>query len=320
MTTIVETYPKLIDKNKKMLLNENKFIVTYNPNGSYTNIQQMKCDLINNNDDYFVSCPKGSWNPLNDNLKITGYISLKNTNSLFEDTTKICDENNVIGIALNAYCKDSKYNVTIPIDEIKYDSTKDEDFEYISQNYQIEFPKDSLADKLYVNIFLYVKKVNKISKIYSNDIGSNIGELCNFTLKIEGNGSLFPIKIISDKDKPLWSINLNFDSIDDEFSEKNICIKINSAHDDFKFLGDDVTSDNSALWKEIMSSFFMQLLATIDKDELNSVFNDELESTNSIGEFVKYLTECFDVNMFDIELLPVLSEKIRKKLDELFKW
>lgn len=317
MATIIENYPILSENTKNSMLTKSGFIATYNIDGDFANIETMKIDKLGKDEEYFISCPKGNWDPSNDNLKITGFLCLKNLNSLFVGNSKICDESSTIGLAINAYSKSSKYNITIPFDEIKYDENRSEDVEFVP-HYQIEFENGKLSDTLFISIFLYLKKCDVNSMIFANDIGSNLGEIYNCSIKIEGNGSLFPIKIINDKDKPLWSMNLDFESIEDEFSEKTICIKLNSAVDDFKKIQDDVNEENSAIWKEIMGAFFTQFLVSIDESELEDVFSGDFINDNSIGEFAKYIIDNFEITMVDLSTITVLSEKIRKKLDEVF--
>lgn len=316
---IFESYPIITPKALIDLSIENDFNVSYK-RGDY--LCKMNHEKISESNDktYIVTCPNDDWKPNLDNLIITGRISIKNPNRLFNEN-KIADDDSTIGVAIRAYCKESKINITNTIGEFRKSYT-DLSNSSVTLGYDMYFKKSELSDKVCFEIFLYLKQKGNVTTIFANEVGASLGEIYNFELIIEGNGSLFPIKIFGDKTKPLWTMDISYDDLDQELSSRNICLKINNLHKDFKILGsNDINKENIYLWKEILAAFFENIFISLDTSEVTRICDSNDFVDGSVGKFLQSLAQIFSISKYDIENnRPGLSEKIRLSLDKLLNW
>lgn len=316
---IFESYPVITPNAIIDLAVNNSFEVSYK-RGDY--LCKMNHEKVNelNEKIFIVTCPNDDWKPNLDNFIVNGRISIKNPNRLFKEN-KIVEDDAVIGVAIRAYSKDSKINITNPIGELRK-SNEELENSSVSIGYDVYFKKSELSEKVYLEVFLYLKQKSSKNTIFASEIGSILGEIYSFELIIEGNGSLFPIKLFSDKTKPLWTMDVSYDDLDDELSSRNICLKLNNLHKDFKIIGsNDINKENVYLWKEILASFFENLFISLDSSELTRICDTNDTVDGSVGKFLQSLAQMFCISKYDIENnRPGLSEKIRLSLDNLLSW
>ena len=307
MAKLLESFPIIVDEAINIIRPEVKLSLSYDNNGT---IKDLPITHIPDTDYNYYIDNNGEWNPSKNNLKIRGNINLFNLNTLFNEY-KVADVCTTLGVGINFICKTSKMNITKPIGEFDYGD------DILSLNFDLDIDKQKLSQKVDIEVFVYVKSVlNKT--IFASVEGVELGQLCNITMDIEGSGSIFPIKIIEDSSKPLWSMNLNYDTLDDSFSIQTVCIKINKAHKDFKYLGcEDIDSNNYYLWKEILSNFFVNILLSA-KEEYDSLSNNLYED-GTVGCFIAYLIDSFKIEKNYMDNPIMLSENIRLILDKIIK-
>lgn len=129
---------------------------------------------------------------------------------------------------------------------------------------EIYFPKSMLKRKLGLSTSLYLGNINSriINNAQATSEGDFLGELFNFTIYLEGYGSLFPIINYSNKsDSLLWRLEIDTIEPDfDSFEKDNIRLLFNIAHKGYK----DISSNNITLLTEIFSSAIYMLITYID--------------------------------------------------------
>lgn len=313
MNNILDSFILVDDKTINNLNVTNTFKVSYLKEKSIVslNLEKMidqEFFLTNTNDDFNLS---------KDNFIICGEVTLDNIGCLYgkqDGYNRIALDDTTLGISINAYSRVSKYNITVAIGEIKVIDDKK------IIRYNLTFPPGSLADKLFISTNLYVKNVKTISNIYGSKTGMVLGTIHSAILNIEGNGSIFPIRIISDKSEPLWYVDLNFDDLNNPFCQNTICLNINSAHYEFDKIGsEDITIENSTMWKEILVSFLSQILLSLNEFDKNSLYEGEIFEEGSIGMFLQYIVKSFDIGKNLIDNPVLLNKNLLSSLDKIMK-
>ncbi len=316
MNNVLESFVTLDDSLINHLCIKNSLSASYiNDNN---NIQLNLEKISKENEEYYLSSNDDKFNPAKDNLSISGCINIENIKSLYgkePNYYRIALDDTIIGISLNAYSIVSKHNVSKPIGEIK---VSDESLTSIT--YNIDFPTGALADKLFLSVNLYIKEAKTKSNVFASIDGTVIGTIYNAVINLEGNGSIFPIKIISSKQEPLWYVELNYDDLNDVFCQNNICLNINSSHNDYNKIGcQDITSENKLMWKEILESFFLQILISLNDNEKQDLYKDNYYSEGSIGLFLQYIIESFSIDKPILDNPFLLNKKISIGLDQIMK-
>ena len=270
------------------------------------------------NEEYYLSSSDDKYDLSNNNLSIRGCVSIENIRSLYgkeNDYSKVALDDTVIGISLNAYSLASKRNITKPIGEIKLDNENN-----ISIYYDIDFPAGALADKLFVSLNFYIKEAKTKSNIFATIDGTILGSIYNAIINLEGTGSIFPIRVVSSKDEPLWYVDLNYDDLNDVFCQNNICLNINSSHYDFDKIGSqDITIENKTIWKEILSTFFLQIIIGLSDNEKSELYMEDNYDEGSIGLFLQYIVKSLEIDKQFLSDPIALNKKLLLGLDKIMK-
>lgn len=302
MAKLLETYP-VVDNEIIKIINPSVNLKVYYTSNQLEEIPITKDSEKENS--YYID-DNGEWSPAINDFICIGKINLTELDSLYIEN-KIADNATTLGVAINVTSKTSKINKTYPIGEFNLGDNN------ICLPFKFKFEKQKLSQKIELDFFIYVKKV-KNETLYSSIVGSNLGSIHVVNFDIEGSGSIFPITIIEDITKPLWSMSLNYDDYEEIFSTQTVCIKINKVHKDYKFLGsEDITPMNYYLWKEILASFFLTILLN-SKDEFESFYNNIYED-GTVGCFIAYLISIFNIDKPLLENPIELSSQIRIMLD-----
>ena len=315
MNNVLESFVLLDDNLIEHLCVKNSISASYiyNNDNSQLNLEKLNDEL----EDYYLSALDDNYSVAKNNLCIYGCVNIDNIDSLYgkdNNFQRIALDDTVIGVALNGYSLVSKHNFTKSIGEITLDNNS------ASIMYNIDFPTGALADKLFLSINLYVKEAKTKSNVYATIDGTVLGTIYNATINLEGTGSIFPIRIVSEKDEPLWYIDLNYDDLNDAFCQNNLCLNINSSHNDFDKIGSkDITPDNKAMWKEILASFFSQILVSLSDGEKNEIFKENIYEEGSIGLFLQYILENFGIDKPILDNSILLNKKILLGIDNIMK-
>lgn len=266
--------------------------------------------------DLYLDDARGQWKT-KDNLNIIGNINLENTNRLFT-VHKVAEKTSVLGIAIVCNSKKTSKTFTKPIGEILY---KENGFDNIDIEFLLEFKNNELSSKINFQIVIYLKSIVEYQKYLASNIGTILGVIYDGDLLLEGDGSSFPVEIVEEQNGLLWNHYCNFEDYYDDMNTNTICLRLNSLHKDYKYINTEaIDKSNHALWKEILSSFFQRVL--IDVENVSGIMNimddnDVIKAKDSVGAFVKYLIETFEISYHEYTNPNALFDKIRKKIDKL---
>lgn len=306
---ILESFPMITEEALKELQPKIDWFAKYDFNNLaiYMNVEKLQ-----EGNDYFLDDPAGKWNPKNNKLYLQGKVTLENVNVLF-DKYRVADYNSILGVAVVCNSKKTSKTFTKSIGEIKYNQgNREKEFKI-----GLQFDEGELAIKLNIKIIIYLKEVSNFSKVFANSVGTELGEIIDSNIVFEGNGSIFPIEIVEKRGEPIWNMSINYEQLSDELNIDTMGIQINAAHKDFKYLQiDSINDKNSFFWKEILASFFENILLEVNRrDEICSFVNDEQLGKGTIGEFIKYIYDSFNISNIELNNPSLLSKKIRRKLD-----
>ena len=316
MNNVLESFVKLDESIINHLNVKNSLNASYivDNNSIPLKLEKLNFEV----EEYYLSSIDDKYSVDKNNLVIHGCVNIENIRSIYgqeDNYSRVALDDTIIGISLNAYSLVSKHNVSKPISEIKITNENN-----VSIVYSFEFPTGSLADKLFITINLYVKEAITKSNIYATIDGTVLGSIYNAIINLEGTGSIFPIRVISNKDDPLWYVDLNYDDLNDTFCQNNICLNVNSLHDDFDKIGSqDITQENKAMWKEILASFFSQIIMSLNDNEIEDLYKEETYSDGSIGLFLQYIIGNFDIDRQVLSNPILLNRKIMIGLDGIMK-
>lgn len=308
MAKVLELYPLITDTAVQELNCTSNFKIYYSSNGvekeiPITNVPDTECG-------YYID-DNGEWNPSNNNMYFDGKISISNLNILY-NTYKVAEDTTTLGIGMTFVSKTSKFNFSKSLCEFNLGD------DYLNIPFGFNIEKNRLGQNIEIEFFVYVKQVENTNSLFCSIEGSNLGVIHTITIDVEGSGSIFPIKIIDDPSKPLWTMSLNYDTLDDNFSMQTVCIKINKSHKDYKFLGsEDIDSSNYYLWKEILANFFVNILLNSSSDY--DTLADNLYQDGTVGCFISYIILSFGIDKYIIDNPIMLFEKIRLVLDKIIK-
>lgn len=311
MASAISSFPCIDeDMAQKVYFNENQYSFYYD-NGS------SRCELISEkmSDDsevYTVNDSEGIWNPNDYNIGLHRHFEFKDVNILFGENGVACTDA-VIGVGIVWTSTDSKQRGVIPVGEIHNNCNK------ISFDADFMFEEAQLRGEILLSTILYIKKAGMVlegEQHLANECGCILGELDFYNLKIDGNGSIFPIYEFSDKNKPLWTLSCEWeDPRYDSFSE-SIFININKAHKNYRKLDKSkpIVYDDQ-LMKEIISG---ALTIIIMKLQNESCWNDialgnaEFDE-GSVAQAVSYFITTLG---WKVDKPESISESIRKFFDE----
>lgn len=263
-------------------------------------------------DNIYILDNNGIWSNYDNDLCIVGKLEVSNSNILFNEY-KVANEDTILGIGLTYISKGSSRTGSKSIGEI---SVKENDKKIF--DFTLNFKPGELSSNLKLCFFIYVKEAHENNNFFAYNSGTNLGNIYDCDLIIEGNGSEFPIVIVDNPNSPLWDMYVDFESLDDIFSRDSICLRINKAHKQFSKLGiDKISINNNLIWKEILASFFENvLIASQQIENLDSLFYEDIQE-GTIGGFLKFLIESFKILPSELKNSINLSIKIRKNLDNL---
>lgn len=316
MNNYLDSFITLDDNLIEHLCVKNSFSASYLDGN---NIKQLDLEKTSvDNEEYYLSSSDDKYNLAVNNLFIQGCVSLENIKSLYGkeiDYSRIALDDTIIGVSINAYSLVSKRNITKPIGDIKLVNENN-----LNISYNIEFPMGALADKLFISLNLYVKEAKTKSNVFASIDGTVLGSIYSAVINLEGTGSIFPIRVVSSKEDPLWYVDLNYDDLNDAFCQNNICLNINSSHSDFGKIGSqDITIENKTLWKEILATFFLQIIMRLNANEKDDLYKDDNFTEGSIGLFLQYIVKNLEIDKQFLNDSVSLNKKLLLGLDRIMK-
>ncbi len=290
MSNLLESFPTLNDSLiEKSGFKINEIKISYMKNNT---TRKLELTPIEKNQ-YFLDDEYGTWAPLDNNLNIDINCTIQDKNVLFNEEYGVANKNSILGIAINYYCRKVNKNISKKIARIDYNENEPK----LEFNINLNFENGELADKLGIKFILYVDKSYE-NNIYANNSGTVLGTYKELEIFIEGKGSLFPIKIIDDVNKPLWYAEFNYIDINEDlFEENNICLYLNKAHKNFKSLNTEGTII-TPLMEEIVSEFIALFIEdAISKENVENICNAEYEEERLIGNVAKYWIKFLNIGV-----------------------
>lgn len=249
------------------------------------------------------------WSPSENNLKVSGSLTVVHPNELFGETG-VTSIGNIIGIAAHIYSRSSNFQKKIKVGFIQQGSNE------INISFEYDFPVGSIRGSVNIKFFLYLDSINKLpTPIQANKTGMVLTEedLYNLEIQVDGDGSVFPIGEFSDPKGPLWDFNRFWqDASLDSFDTNNVLIRLNTAHLLFPQLKGGKTNASRALMNEIMVqsiSIIINEVINIDSTDINLA---ESTATDTILSAVKYWVDTFEV---DTSSYITIMNSVRKKLE-----
>lgn len=255
---------------------------------------------------------EGIWSPDDYNLCIRRKYSIRTYQCLFGEKGIAC-RNAVIGIAMIWTSSDSKQRGVIPIGDIVNSS---EDLKF-SLDY--EFSKAQLRGAIELTTILYLKDAGTPvwgEEHLANQYGCILGDLENrVILKLDGNGSVFPIYEISAPGQPLWFVKCDWDDPTYDLFSENVSININTSHKNYKYLDKTRKTYNEQLLIEIMTEALCIIITKL-KEQGNywdiTTSGKDLCS-GSVSEAVNYFINTLE---WDVSGPENMSLSIRKFFDQ----
>lgn len=259
-----------------------------------------------------VSDPNEEWNYKDSGIYISIITKLISTNRLFIDPKVACTDA-IIGYGIEWYSQESRQRGFKSIGVINKD-TKD-----INNEINIYLKYKDFKDNIFFDILFYIDtpgSADDKQRYLANEPGIIIGSKKVFSLVLEGVGSIFPIMSIIDEAKPLWEVKVDVESVDDDFFTKDyVCIYLNKAHKDYKFLDKSSKEFNSYFLKDVLSSAITQITIEL----VNKCEDKNITSNNEQGTIMSILYYFKEKHKWNYNSSPDISNSIKLYFDKEFK-
>ena len=249
-------------------------------------------DYIDNNDN--ISFDNSTdWNCDDYDLNILINIKLKNLNKLF-GLGGIAPSNSKIGLCIEWYSAQAKVRKVINAQDLISSSDNEKLF-----TFDISLPKQTFNGSVSLNALLYLAKsddnVSNSELILNNNAGVLIGDILKKVIFMTGDGSQFPIKVMSmPESKLLWKLELNLDEPGSRQVSDGITLILNSAHKDYKFIDPNSKDYCERLADEIVTNAIVLFLSELSKSSEFDLEGNYDEGT--LLSYAKYCKERLDVN------------------------
>lgn len=236
-------------------------------------------------------------------------ISMKNIDKLY-GPEGIAPSNGFLSIALECFSQKAKYRKVIQSNKLLNPTSK-----AFSHKFELKIPKDIGASEIKFSILVFLdkpaKKMDASENFLNNAQGVVLGSLFNFSLYLEGEGSLFPVYTISSKDKKLWSVEINYEDPAVDQLEESVKLKINSGHKDYALLNPNDKKYCDRLINEIMASALTILITQLREEG----FLEHLDGNCVDGSILQFVTYMKDVLNIDFTNIINISSSLREYLD-----
>lgn len=291
-----EIYKKLDIKNINMCF-------SYTKDNEIVSIKLKDEDNIHS---FYMGNSDSYWDVNLDDLIIERTFTLGNTKALFGNQG-ITTSDGELGIGVHIYSRSSNFQTTITLDEVITEDIicKDIKFKYI-------FKSGEIKGDIYFTIFIYLRKKIKNIPMYANIPGMKLGEIDNFKITVDGDGSIFPIVEVEKCGEPLWKVITDWTDINDTFDTDNVRIEINNKHHMHTYIY-KATKPSQYLLLEILSNAIAQIIFKVTQDEDFVV--EEESIPDSIRSVVEYWVDTFEVQIYSLE---TINYSIRKNIESLF--
>lgn len=316
MATPIFLYPSLTNEMRNSIFQSKKY------GFSYTDAEGMERDLEYESSEISsaVNCLRtdGIWSPEKHNLRVKRTIALRKYRNLFGPDGLAC-KNARLGVSLVWTSSDSRQRGAAPVlvfgvSEEQFADRSDHTF--TEGEIDFEFPPAKIRGDVSLSVVLYIAEAGTPTKDeahLANEEGFVLGEFDSFVLRLDGNGSLFPVYEVFEKNQPLWYVRCDWtDPILDSFSE-SVSININTAHKNYKYLDRKQKTFCPQLFVEVMSSALCCIIEKIRSEKyLDQILGEDEMEPGSVGEVIHYFANTLE---WDFSSPDQLSLSTRKFFD-----
>lgn len=236
------------------------------------------------------------WSPYDNNLRLEQKLIIEKPYLLFGKDGITCTDN-TIGLAVHIYSKSSSFQETVRIASFKNQANK------LEITFDYNFEPSTIRGVINLDFFLYLKEVKDTLPYMANTQGMTLSyeDLNPIELVVDGVGSSFPITEFEDKEGPLWKIEKNWISPDeDTLDASNVSITFNIKHPLFS----EVKKETRKINLGYMNHIIMQAMALIIQEviliEQYSIDDEENLLPGTILSAVSYWVKTFNVDTSDI--------------------
>lgn len=256
------------------------------------------------------------WSLKDSNLLIKRTVCIKNPKLLFGEQGIACKKSK-IGIGLRWSSQNSRQRNICEIAEI------DNKTQGIKKSVSLSFEKSSLINNLVLETILYLKESGipeENEKFLGNKQGIVLGVLDGINIRLDGNGSEFPIfedetSLSSD---PLWSLKVDCNEPASSSFYDCFQLYLNIHNPNYKYVDKTKDTFDPYLLIEIVSTALTILVLKLkeDPDDWNEMDNNIGLEDDSISKAVYYFKH--DLNM-DFDNPASIHESFRRYYEQKFK-
>lgn len=236
-----------------------------------------------------------SWHAETHDLLLNYDLTIALPIFLFGQFGLAASDGSVLGLAVQWVDAEASQRGSIPLAEL---SAADRRHPWHVHK-QIGFPRGVLRGMLRLYLILYLKEPGipaPQEKHLAQQPGTVFGILHEDRLVIDGNGSVFPVRQITDELAPLWRMSCNWDDISDPVSEETVCLELNQAHPDYAALYPDDGRQWSPLMREVLASALQVLITKAVSMADTPIRSGQDWQEGSVGQLVAYLQDVYDLS------------------------
>ncbi len=249
----------------------------------------------------------GVWDPDHYNLHIERTIELQNTGFLFGRGGIVC-ANAELGAAVLWTSADSRQRGALTMGTFDRNSVR------TTLKLDHEFGIAQLRGRVDFSLVFYVCRAgtpNAQERYLANTYGFVLGELDHYIIRLDGNGSVFPIFEVSEPGQPLWHITCDWeDPSADRFSE-SVALYLNKDHPGYRYLDRHNRAFDRNLINEIVASALEIVITRLKSDQ--AYWKDVVDGNNiqkgSVSEAVNYFIATLGWDVTSPESLAVSIHK-----------
>lgn len=257
---------------------------------------------------YSLESINGLWNINDHGLKINLKLSLDNACVLY-GPDGIADTSSEISMVVTWKSSQSKDRGVLGCQRVRNIN------ETQILSFSKSFEKHTYHGTIELSVRLVLTKSGHFTNFsLNNTTGVIIGEIKKLFISVDGSGSLFPIKNIQDKEKPLWQVKMDFTDPTQDLFVDSFKILLNTAHKDYIFI--DLANKEKycgRLVSEIVQQAIIALLTKLlDDKNLIDIENIDYQE-GSVLQVVKYM---IDTKEFDISSVESIINTVAKYFDK----
>lgn len=256
---------------------------------------------------YCIKDDDGIWTPDGYNLGFKRRYCLRTFQCLFGEAGIACRDAK-LGLAIVWTSSESRQRGVISAGTFAMeDKILDIEVEKI-------FERGELRGEVDFTTVLYLAQNGHPSeneKHFANTSGYILGELEKYTIKLDGNNSVFPVFEVSEPGQPLWYVKCEWiDPTEDSFADC-VSVNLNTAHRNYKYI------DRAR--KTFMASFLAEIMASaigiiIEKVRSQTGYWDQIMDNDdlvegSVGQAIFYFADTLEWDLSSPESVSLCARK-----------